>query len=247
MTMTSLTPQSSSFFPVGATLFLPPFSSPTLIPPMLAMASLHRSDSSHSISKDDATSVPLIQPSLVRLPSILNRTPTSFSTFLPTPPSFPGTPNNDPFMSVSPVIPTRPNLQPTNATSSTCSFSDGNSRSSSSTSSAKGSLLARRRSSTSGKARPDMSLELPPLPPTDVIRETVIGHAAEGDSIGSPKSDPGTPRGRIKGVVEKAFQAVKGRRPTPFPEKPVFIDDDESEGSGGEETEEEGKGDQLNV
>lgn len=172
--------------------------------------------------------------------SILNTSPSSFSAFPPSPPASATSRNTS-----------RPATPPLRA-GVACSFADPTRAGSSLAGSSRpklasavassGSSLLQRRSSASAAARPAMAmnLALPPVPPlpTDAIREHVIGVSAAADVVGSPTSDPGTPNGRVRSVVERAFQQVKSRRPTPFPEKSSFLNDEDEE-AGDDEAEEE--------
>jgi hypothetical protein len=91
-----------------------------------------------------------------------------------------------------------------------------------------GSLLQRRRSSAGAKARPILlaplsQLQLPDLPDPNAIYEHIIGHSAAAEHDPSHLGDDN----RVLGIVEKTFDSTKNRRPTPYPEKESFIDDDE--------------------
>ncbi|KAK4705279.1 RNA-binding protein 42, partial [Phenoliferia sp. Uapishka_3] len=220
---------------------------------MIATPSPRQFDRRHS---SENNTIPLSQaPQMVRLASssILTNSTQSFSAFSPTPPPASGqcTPRPGPQ--------SRSTTNGSGAGGAMCSFAPTQPARANSLGQEPGSssLLQRRRSSNAGArgGRPNMSMALglgslkldPPVLPNDLnddIREHVIGISAAEDFVGSPKSDPGTPGGRFKGVVERSFKGVRERHPTPFPErKPSFLDesdeDDGEEAGDSDEDEEE--------
>lgn len=99
-----------------------------------------------------------------------------------------------------------------------------------------GSLLARRKSSAGaqGNTRPDFgTFKLEDMP---VAGRGVIEEVIPAGILGSPKSDVSTPGRHILGALK-----ANERRPTPYPEKASFIDD-EDEDEEDDEVEDEAKG-----